>query len=213
MRSLKVIYPDKTRVWLGETAAANVLVLAEMLDDLFELQSAYGDPHIALCAPEVQGLMRQIARLLPVLPLRQESFSIEPFLTPLDVMSLTNYFWGKDCAIAQLHAPELAKVDAVVEEYTAETLPIPSSGNPIADILARLSMVDNNTANAMTLMETFDLGTLNALLAQVGELKRDRKERFEEYKEKRLVATINYAREHDVELYTRFIGLGGPDAN
>ena len=104
--------------------------------------------------------------------------------------------------------PELDK-----DEYTPENMPVQSSGNAIADLLARLACIDNSTANAQQLMRTYDMGTLNALVQQIGELKRDPKERFEEYKKKRLEDTIAYAQEHDMELYTKIIGLNTGEMN
>ena len=214
MRCLKVVYPDGQRAWIGECPAEYLLVFGEALDELFQLQADIGDPFVAFADPAIISLAKFVASVLPVLPFRREAFSIDPFLSPLDVGTLSDFFYGTDCRIAQLHAPtEDYRPPLDQDEYTADNMPIESSGNSIADLLARLSRIDNSTANARALMQTFDMGTLNALVQQVGELQRDPKERFEEYKKKRLEATVKYAQENDPELYSKIVGLNMGETN
>jgi hypothetical protein len=214
MRCLKVIYPDGQRVWVGECPAEYLLVFGEALSELFQLQAEIGDPVVAFNDPAVVGLIKFVSSVLPVLPFRREAFSIDPFLSPLDIGMLSEFFYGADCRVAQLHAPtEEATPPLDQNDYTVENMPIMPSGNAIADLLARLSRIDNSTANAQKLMQTYDMGTLNALVQQVGELQRDPKERFEEYKKKRLEATVAYAQEHDMELYSRIMGLNIGETN
>lgn len=215
MRCLKVVYPDGRRAWIGECPAEYLLVFGEALSELFQLQQEIGDPVVACRDPAIIELMKFVSSVLPVLPFRREAFSIDPFLTPnLDIASLLDLFYGGDCRIAQLHAPTKESTPPLdPDEYTPETMPIEPSGNEIADLLARLSRIDNSTANAQQLMRTYDMGTLNALVQQVGELSRDPKERFEEYKKKRLEATLTYAQENDMELYSRIMGLNTGDTN
>jgi hypothetical protein len=169
---------------------------------------------VAFRDPAVVSLMKFVSSVLPVLPFRREAFSIDPFLNPLDIGTLSEFFYGADCRIAELHAPTSEAVAPLdQDDYTVDNMPIEPSGNAIADLLARLSRIDNSTANAQKLMATYDMGTLNALVQQVGELQRDPKERFEEYKKKRLEATVTYAQEHDMELYSRIMGLNSGETN
>lgn len=211
MRSLKVILPDNSRIWIGECPAEYLVVFGEAMSELFALQSTHGDPMLAFNDPAVRSLIRFVASFLPILPFRREVFCVDSFLDPLDIPNLSTYFYGVDCRIAQLHAPpETSTPPLTQDEYTVENMPIQGSGNATADLLSRLSLIDNSTANAMQLIRTYDMGTLNALIQQVGELKRDPRERFEEYKAKRLDATIKDAKENDFARYAELIGLG-PD--
>jgi hypothetical protein len=213
MRTIKVVYPDGRRAWVGECPAEYLLVFGEALSELFQLQSQIGDPLLAFSDPAVVALAKFISSCLPILPFRREYFCIEPFLSPLDTVTLSAIFYGEDCQIAKLHTPGDPVSELEKDEYTPENMPVQSSGNAIADLLARLACIDNSTANAQQLMRTYDMGTLNALVQQIGELKRDPKERFEEYKKKRLEDTIAYAQEHDMELYTKIIGLNTGEMN
>lgn len=214
MRCLKVIYPDGQRVWVGECPAEYLLVFGEALTELFEMQADIGDPMVAFNDPAVISLVKFVASMLPVLPFRREAFSIDPFLSPLAVGWLSDFFYGSDCRIAHLNAPSEDATEPLDQnDYTAENMPIAPSGNAIADLLSRLSRIDNSTANAQALIRTYDISTLNALVQQVCELQRDPKERFEEYKKKRLDATLAYAQEYDMELYGKIMGLGQGETN
>lgn len=212
MRTLKVVYPDGSRQWVGECPAAHFPIFAEAFAELLELQAIAKDPFIAFNDGAIASLLRFLSTFLPILPHRRGAFCVDPFLTPLDIPSLTALFYGEDCQILKLHEQPDAPPPLDQDEYTPENMPIPSSGNPTADLLARLSQIDNSTANAQKLMETYDRATLHALFEQVNELRRDPKDRFEEYKQKRLDATIKHAQEHDLELYAKIVGLDRSDS-
>ncbi len=178
------------------------------LNELFLLEQGYGDPMMAFNDATIIAMVRYVASFLPVLPWREKTFDVEPFLKPLSIPALAEYFYGVDCAIAQMYveAPT-PKIDDGVEEDPAN-IAIPSSGNAIADLLARLSLVDNNSGNAMAMMGRYDRETLQAYLEQIYEHKRDPKERFEEYKGKLLQKFIDNAEENDPMLYAQLYGIG-----
>jgi hypothetical protein len=213
MRSLKIIYPDETRVWIGECPADYWPVFEQALNELFALQQEHGDPMLAFNDKAVIGLVRFIASFLPVLPFRREYFNVEPFLTPLDIPMLTAHFYGVGGHIGALHAPdeEESEEQLTEDEYTAENMPIKGSGNLTADLLARLSQTDNSNANAMALIRTYDMRTLNAFVQQVGELRRDPKERFLEYQGKRFQGIIDDAKINNPMLYAEIYGLTNQD--
>jgi hypothetical protein len=209
---LKVIYPNGSMLWIGQCPAEHTGLFGVVLNELFLLQHEHGDPMLAFNDAAVIAMVRYVASFLPVLPWREKTFDVEPFLTPLNVPILAQYFYGVDCAIAQMHleAPEPESDEEIEEDYSA----VPLSGNAIADLLARLTLVDENSGNAIQLMRCYDRGTLQAYLNQIYELKRDPKERFEEYKGKLLQKFVDNAEENDPMLYAELYGIGennGPD--
>jgi hypothetical protein len=204
---LKVIYPDGTRAWIGQCPAEYMGVFEIAINELFMLQHEYGDPVMAFNDATVIAMVRYVASFLPILPWRETTFGVEPFLKPLNVPALTELFYGVDCAIAQMHIEEIPPENPDAEEEDPTKIPIPSSGDAIADLLAQLSLVDNNV-NAMQLISRYDRGTLQAYVQQIYELKRDPKERFEEHKGKLLQKFIDEAEENDPMLYAELYGLG-----
>jgi hypothetical protein len=205
---LKVIYPNGAMVWIGQCPAECTDLFGVVLNELFLLQHEHGDPMLAFNDSAVVSLVRYVASFLPILPWREKTFDVKPFLVPLNIPALSQYFYGVDCAIAQMHLgapePEQKSDEEFEEDYAA----VPSSGNAIADLLARLTLVDENSGNAIQLMRRYDRGTLQAYLNQIYELKRDPKERFEEYKGKKFQKFVDNAEENNPMLYAELYGIG-----
>jgi hypothetical protein len=205
---LKVIYPNGAMVWIGQCPAECTDLFGVVLNELFLLQHEHGDPMLAFNDAAVVSLVRYVASFLPILPWREKTFDVEPFLVPLNVPALSQYFYGVDCAVAQMHLgdpePEQESDEEIEEDYSA----VPSSGNAIADLLARLTLVDENSGNAMQLIRRYDQATLQAYLNQIYESRRDPKERFEEYKGKLLQKFVDDAEENNPMLYAELYGIG-----
>lgn len=90
----------------------------------------------------------------------------------------SDYLWLERFLFTDLD--ELHKVDPIEQSDRDDDMPpVPSSGDPMADMVADLSM-QHGMVDALAVLGRFDLNTLNKILFRLNESARDPKERQNE---------------------------------
>jgi len=132
-------------------------------------------------------LIERIANLLPRIDIQGTGISVDS----LSVESLEGLFIGEVkndellpsrlMKLQEFRIPSKKKIKKDGEPLTPEDVPINSSGLEFADTLATLISVDDGVLGALRMCEELDAHTINATIFYLNELRRDPKDRLNEY--------------------------------
>ena len=102
-------------------------------------------------------------------------------LPRLDTPGQTGFVLGEEWLFLESFLSDVETLHEVspIEPADSEATPIPSSGDPRADLLADLSF-EHGSESALALLKANDLNTLNHVIKRYNELARDPKEREQE---------------------------------
>ncbi|KYC42097.1 hypothetical protein WA1_19040 [Scytonema hofmannii PCC 7110] len=112
----------------------------------------------------------------------------------------------KPCEVLELHSftVKTKPPKKEGEPLTPADISIESSGLPDADIFASLINLDESIEGAWRIWSTFDAQTINAIIGQLNELRRDPQERLTEYLNQRFE---EWKRENQ-QTYLQALGIG-----
>lgn len=135
-------------------------------------------------------LIKQVVTLLPRLDSPQVGFPLGE-----------SYLWLESFLFSDLDA--LHKVEPVEStERDDDMPPVPSSGDPLADMVADFSF-QHGSVSAIALLDRFDLQTINQVVKRSNELARDPEERQQE----ELAIDYNEWKANNQSAYRQSLGL------
>jgi hypothetical protein len=192
--------------WLGRCVAEKAIAFNLLRAHLLLLQSEYNDPLIGLQDDAICWVIEKLYGWLPSLLGEKQFDMAQIWAEPGVAIAL---FWGPDS--------EALRESAIESEEPPEEggdsefkLDEPTSGDPFADLLAKLVLVDGTVEGAQTLLRAYSIETLSKMTRQLNELRKPEKERMDEAKKKYLDAEIQRSLEGDQVLYNQLAGLGEP---
>lgn len=187
MRSLLIEYDDDF-VIIAPTPRIHQFSFETLLN---HLQEKWQQQEQADGIPLVEDIVRQAAERLSVMLPRLDkpgTFGFDVRSLPqseFESLFLAQVINGKiyPCKLIELHSfkTEAKKPKKEGEELTPADIPIPSSGIPDADLFASLIGIDETIEGAWRLWTQFDSEFINGAIAHLSELRRDPKERMNEY--------------------------------
>jgi hypothetical protein len=194
--------------WLSRCVAEKAIAFNLLRAHLLVLQEEYDDPLIGMEDESIRWAIEKLYSWLPSL-LGKKQFSVaEIWAKPVVAAAL---FWGPDSEVLR----ELAIEAEALPEEGAEPefkLEEPTSGDPFADLLAKLVLVDGTVEGAQVLLRAYSIETLSHMTKQLNELRKPEKERMDAAKQKYLDGEIKRSMEGDQVLYHQLVGLDAPKA-
>jgi hypothetical protein len=150
---------------LRECPASNRWLLTLYLGCLNQRFEQFQEGKDCFSLPWAQDLINEILRLCqPTRPLTYDDISHDP-----DV--ITELFIGDDSMILDLHKPTPIEQDSTEGSplVTINNVPIESSGDPMADLMARLVCADSTVSGAISLADRYGMNFLQKFVQQVFE--------------------------------------------